>query len=279
MKKQLNVSHTITSVMKNFVLYIGILCFVSLNGMAQTSDKSLQKGNKNFEEKRFAKAESDYRIAQSRNLKSAKADYNMGNAIYKQKQNQEASQAYERALKNAQTKEEKHQIYHNLGNALLRDKNYKAAVEAYKNALRNNPKDEETRYNFALAKKLDQENPQQNDQDADQNNNQDQDSQDENQQNQSQQNQDQQNQNPENEGEKESDQNDSKENSDNGENDSNKEQPQPTPQEQASKEQMERLLEAINQEERKVQQRLINKDKKGEKGTEVPVQGTRKKDW
>lgn len=279
MKKQLNVSHTITSVMKNFVLYIGILCFVSLNGMAQTSDKSLQKGNKNFEEKRFAKAESDYRIAQSRNLKSAKADYNMGNAIYKQKQNQEASQAYERALKNAQTKEEKHQIYHNLGNALLRDKNYKAAVEAYKNALRNNPKDEETRYNFALAKKLDQENPQQNDQDADQNNNQDQDSQDENQQNQSQQNQDQQNQNPENEGEKESDQNDSKENSDNGENDSNKEQPQPTPQEQASKEQMERLLEAINQEERKVQQRLINKDKKGEKGTEVPTQGTRKKDW
>ena len=33
------------------------------------------------------------------------------------------------------------------------DKNYDAAAEAYKNALRNNPLDEETRYNYALAKK------------------------------------------------------------------------------------------------------------------------------
>jgi hypothetical protein len=40
---------------------------------------------------------------------------------------------------------------------------------------------------------------------------------------------------------------------------------------------MERLLDAVNRDERAVQQRLINKDKKGEK-TDA-VQGARKKDW
>jgi cytochrome c-type biogenesis protein CcmH/NrfG len=37
-------------------------------------------------------------------------------------------------------------------------KNYTEAVEAYKNALRNDP-DDETRYNYALAKKMLKENP------------------------------------------------------------------------------------------------------------------------
>ena len=46
-----------------------------------------------------------------------------------------------------------------MGNALMLEKKFDQAMEAYKNALRNNPEDEETRYNFALAKKKDKENP------------------------------------------------------------------------------------------------------------------------
>jgi hypothetical protein len=41
----------------------------------------------------------------------------------------------------------------------MKNKDYSNAVEAYKNALRNNPKDEETRYNFALAKEYLKNNP------------------------------------------------------------------------------------------------------------------------
>ena len=36
----------------------------------------------------------------------------------------------------------------------MQKKEYQNAVEAYKNALRNDPSDEETRYNYALAKEL-----------------------------------------------------------------------------------------------------------------------------
>jgi cytochrome c-type biogenesis protein CcmH/NrfG len=46
----------------------------------------------------------------------------------------------------------KHRAFHNLGNVLWM-KRITQAVEAYKNALRNDPSDEETRYNYALAKK------------------------------------------------------------------------------------------------------------------------------
>jgi cytochrome c-type biogenesis protein CcmH/NrfG len=41
----------------------------------------------------------------------------------------------------------------------MNEKDYTQAVEAYKNALRNDPSDEETRYNYALAKKMLKENP------------------------------------------------------------------------------------------------------------------------
>jgi len=47
--------------------------------------------------------------------------------------------------------------YHNLGNSYLGTGQPDKAIEAYKNALRNNPTDHETRYNLALAKKMKQE--------------------------------------------------------------------------------------------------------------------------
>ena len=55
------------------------------------------------------------------------------------------------AVTNSRSKTEKHKAYHNIGNALMQKKRCKEAVSAYKNALRNNPSDDESRYNLALA--------------------------------------------------------------------------------------------------------------------------------
>ena len=46
------------------------------------------------------------------------------------------------------------EIYHNVGNIGMQSKEYAKSVEAYKQSLRLNPKDDETRYNLALAQKL-----------------------------------------------------------------------------------------------------------------------------
>lgn len=141
------------------IVYLVVL-LVSEMLFSQESDKSLYNGNQSFEQKKYTDAEADYRVTESKKSpKKATAGYNLGNSIYRQNQQGEAQIKYIQALETAKTKTEKHRIYHNLGNTFMLDKNYDAAVDAYKNALRNNPFDEETRYNYALAKRKKKENP------------------------------------------------------------------------------------------------------------------------
>jgi len=141
------------------IVYLVVL-LVSEMLFSQESDKSLYDGNQSFEQKKYTEAEADYRVTESKKSpKKATAGYNLGNSIYRQNQQGEAQIKYIQALETAKTKTEKYRLYHNLGNTFMLDKNYDAAVEAYKNALRNNPYDEETRYNYALAKRKKKENP------------------------------------------------------------------------------------------------------------------------
>lgn len=141
------------------ILYI-VLLLNSVLIFGQEKDKNLYNGNQSFKEKKYADAEADFRVTESKKSpKKATAGYNLGNSVYRQNQQGEAQIRYIQALEHAKTKEEKHRIYHNLGNTFMLDKNYEAAAEAYKNALRNNPNDEETRYNYALAKRKKKDNP------------------------------------------------------------------------------------------------------------------------
>ncbi len=127
---------------------------------SQEKDKNLYNGNQSFTEKKYVDSEADYRVTESKKSpKKAVAGYNLGNSIYRQNQQGEAQIKYIQALEVAKTKEEKHRIYHNLGNTFMLEKKYDLAADAYKNALRNNPKDEETRYNYALAKRKNKDNP------------------------------------------------------------------------------------------------------------------------
>ncbi|GGF20172.1 tetratricopeptide repeat protein [Flavobacterium limi] len=147
--------------MKNLLLYI-LLTF-SLAVTAQEKDQTLPKANEEYKQNKFVDAEANYRISQSKFPNKATASYNLGNTIYKQNQVSEAKYAYAKAIKNAKTRPEKHKAFHNLGNVFMKEKDYTQAVEAYKNALRNDPTDDESRYNYALAKQKLKENPPKND--------------------------------------------------------------------------------------------------------------------
>ena len=141
------------------ILYI-VLLLNSVLLFGQEKDKNLYNGNQSFKEKKYADAEADFRVTESKKSpKKATAGYNLGNSVYRQNQQGEAQIKYIQALEVAKTKEEKHRIYHNLGNTFMLEKKYDLAADAYKNALRNNPKDEETRYNYALAKRKNKDNP------------------------------------------------------------------------------------------------------------------------
>jgi tetratricopeptide (TPR) repeat protein len=143
----------------------------------------------------FIKAEVDYRKALELNPKSTDAMFNLGNALLTQQKAKEAMEQYESVSKIEKDKEKLAQIYHNMGVILQSSKQLPQCIEAYKEALRNNPKDNETRYNLALAQKQlkDQQQNQQNQDQQQQQQEQKEDKQDQN-KDQQEQNQDQQQQ-------------------------------------------------------------------------------------
>ncbi|OEY72310.1 hypothetical protein APR40_02630 [Salegentibacter salarius] len=250
--------------------------------LMQEADEALGDNN-------FPAAEAAYRKAIAKDPESSAARYNMGNMYYTRENTPQAAQRFKQAAEVADTKEAKHQANHNLGNAYMKQKKYQEAVDAYKDALRNNPTDDETRYNLALAKKMLEEQQQDQNQDGGDNENQDQENKDQkNQDQENKENQDQQDQSGEGENEGDQDQQEKDQEEKEGDQDEKEQpdgegdqeekekqpqqgQPQPT-QGQLSPEQIQSLLEAMNNEERKVQDK-INAEK--QKGAKVKSE----KDW
>ena len=247
-------------------------------------------GNKKAETEAYVEAEKSYRKALSLAPEKAEALYNLGNIHFLDKQYEEASQRFFQTQKFAASKEEKHQAFHNMGNVYMQKKEYQKAVEAYKNALRNNPADEETRYNYALAKELlENEKPpeeQEQDDNKDQQDQEDQKDQEDQEKEQDQdkegdqENEDEQGQDKEgDEGEESKDEGEPKNEGDqkkdqkqNQEGDKPQDKKQTPKQGQLSPQQVQSLLEAMNNQEKKVQDKVNAKKVKG-----IPVRG--KKDW
>lgn len=238
-------------------------------------------GNQQAESKEFNEAEMAYRRALSKAPEKPEALYNLGNTHFEEQDFDEAKQRYFQTQKFTENKFSKQQAFHNLGNVFMKQKDYAKAVEAYKNALRNNPEDEETRYNYALAKELlKKEQDQQNQDQQDQQNEDEQENKDQNQ-----------DQNKEGDKDKDSGQDNDEEQGDEGDKDEDKKeegdqkkenQPQQGDQEkeqpaqprktELSPEQVKSLLEAMSNQEKKVQDKV-----NAEKVQGIPVRG--QKDW
>ena len=236
---------------------------------AQDKDKNLPKGNEEFIAKNYTEAEADYRISQSKKRENAIAAYNLGNSIYMQKQSGEAGLSYMNSLKHAKTRPEKHQAFHNLGNTYMQQKDYTKAVEAYKNALRNDPNDEESRYNYALAKKMLKDNPPKKDDKKDKKD----DKKDKKDDKKDKKDDKKDGDKDKKDEKKKDDKKDGDKDKKDGKGDEDKKQGEPKPKPGGiSKERLQNLMEAVNNEEKKIQDKVNAKKMKGK-----PVQT--EKDW
>lgn len=121
---------------------------------ARTAQRYMQEAEEARTEGDIASAEAFYRKAIATDPSNAEAKYNLGNLYYEKEITGQAVERHGQAAKVTEKKSLKHDSFHNRGNAFMRQKKYKEAVEAYKNSLRNNPSDDQTRYNLALAKKM-----------------------------------------------------------------------------------------------------------------------------
>jgi tetratricopeptide (TPR) repeat protein len=218
---------------------------------AQNKDRVLPKANEEYAQNKFIDAEANYRISNSKFPSRTVASYNLGNAIYKQNHASEAKYAYAKAIQNSKSRPQKHKAFHNLGNVFMKEKNYTEAVEAYKNALRNEPSDEETRYNYALAKKMLKENPPKD--------NKDKKDKDKDKKDQDKKDDDKEKDKKDDKGDKDKDKEDGKDKEDKGD---NQDKPKPKPG-GISQQRLESLLDAINNEEKKIQDKVNAKKVKG----------------
>lgn len=259
--------------MKSKIAYIVVL--ITFFSFGQEKEKAqalalkkandfVHEANQLINEDNFISAEMEYRKAISEQPANVAGAYNLGNSYYKKGNFEEALYRQQQAAKNAVSKDEKHKAFHNIGNILMQNKQCKEAVEAYKSALRNDPTDDETRYNLVLAKECAEQQKDENKDDQ----NKDEDKKDQDQKEDQQDQKDDQNkdQDKKDQGDQKKDEN-NKPNEDQGKED----QQQPRPQ-QLSPQQIKNLLEAMNNQEQKTQEKMNAEKQKG-----VPVKTA--KDW
>lgn len=281
--------------MKHIVIII--LAFFSISSFAQNKEEQALLAHKKandfvyeanilVDNDDYVSAEMEYRKAMSEQPNYTVGAYNLGNSYYKKGIFDEALYRLKQTARHATTKDEKHRAFHNIGNILMKDKQCKEATEAFKNALRNNPTDNETRYNYALAKecakeqqkKQDEEDKKDEKKDKDEENKEDQqDKKDQEEEKDKEKDKGDEEKEPEDEGDKDKKEGednkdeegkpeDEKEDEGKGGEDEEKEQPKPKPQPgQLSTQQVKNLLEAMNDQEQKVQDKMNAQKTKGAK--------------
>jgi len=214
---------------------------------AQSEKKHLKEGNTLYEKSDYNNAEKEYSKALSKNKNSYKSSFNLGDAYYKQGKYEEAANQFQLLTHSATSKDTLAKAFHNLGNSLLKSKKYQESVDAYKNALKNNPNDKETQYNLAYAQQYLKQQQQQQQKNKDK---------------------------KDDKKEKKDDKKDKKEKQEENKKDQEKKEEEKKEQEKnkISKEDAKRLLDALQNDEKNLQEKM----KKGKtKGVKIEIE----KDW
>ena len=202
----------------------------------------VRKGNRQYEKGDFDTSLDSYARALQQDPNCFEAKFNTANGQFRKELIDKSEQTLRKlAQDSTRTDIERSEVAYNLGNTLFVQQRLEEALDCYRNAMRLNPDDKEAKFNYALTKELlkqqqNQQQQQQQNQDQNQDQNQNQDQQ------QQPQNQDQEQQNQE-------------------QNQDQKEQQQQPDQQQISEQEQQAMLEAIQAQEDKTQDKL--KEKKG----------------
>jgi len=262
---------------------------------AQSERKITRNGNSQYDSGNFVDAEVNYKKAIEENSNLLEAQFNLGDALVKQERFDEALASFDLVSSTTDDPELKANALHNKGNVLLQQQDLEGALESYKDALRVNPKDHQTRYNYAyakqqLAEQQEQEEQEESEENQDEENKEEGDENKDNQEKGDKKKEDSENQDQEEtEDDKEQEEGDKQEEDENSEDDSEQEQKdkgqtdgeeseeqqdqQAKPKEdKMTAEEAMRLLEALKQEENKVQDKM---KKYKIKGTKQKIE----KDW
>tara|TARA_B110000091_G_scaffold186971_1_gene207842 strand:+ start:4931 stop:5428 length:498 start_codon:yes stop_codon:yes gene_type:complete len=136
---------------------------------AQNAKFDLENGNSAYKNENYAEAEINFRKAMEKGEYQKEARFNLGNTMLRSEKLKEAIAEYKRIANDSPDKMLRSDAFHNMGNAYMMNKKLDEAIEAYKNALRLDPKDNDTRYNLAVAQKIKNQKQQEKKENKDQN--------------------------------------------------------------------------------------------------------------
>lgn len=236
------------------------MMLAAVAGNAQIN-RYLTQGNQLYEQQRYKEAAADYARALSRDPQNKAGLFNLGNAYYQQKQYDSSRKIMEATAKMSQDKAGQAAANYNIGNTYMAQQKWEDAINAYKETLRKNPQDPDAKYNLSYAKEMMKKQQQQDKDNKDKKDQQKQDKKDQQQKDKKDQDKDKKDQ------QQQQQQQDNKDQKDKDDKDQQPQQGQPS---KLSQQQAEQLLNALQQEEKKLQDKM-----KKEKGVPVKMQ----KDW
>ena len=145
------------------LIFFAPMCLKAQSEYAQ----QLRAGNSAYTDSNYTQAEEAYRMSSAEDPSSAKAAFNLGDALYRQERYEEAIEAFEKSYRKQSDPQGQSKSLQNLGNAQYQLKNYPEAVKAYGESLKLDPENEEARYSMAQAiRRIQQPPPQQEQQDG-----------------------------------------------------------------------------------------------------------------
>lgn len=231
------------------IILLGLL---SWQLVAQNEHQDLITANQIYEKGDYETASKSYLDILNTNINSLKGNYNLGNTLYQREKYEEAIPYFQKAAEETKDKVVRSNAYHNLGNSYLKGEKYKEAVESYMQALRDNPENYDTKNNLALAQRIIRQQQEQKKQQQQQQQQQEQDPNNDNKDQKQEQQQEQENQ------EEKKDEN--KQNPEDKDqpinNDPKEENGKP---DELSNDEVERLMQIIENEDKKVQEKLMKK--------------------
>jgi tetratricopeptide (TPR) repeat protein len=201
---------------------------------SQSDKKFIRQGNREYNKEKYQESEVSYRKAIDDNRRSPDAVFNIGDALYKQNKYDEAAKQFAENVNMNEDREKKAAGLYNLGNSFLQSGKLKESIDAYKGSLKLAPDNFEAKYNLAYAQDMLTKQQQQ---------------QQEQKQNQDKENQD--NKDQKNDQDKK---NDDQQNKDQKENQQPQQQKQQ--EESISKEDAQRLLNSLANDEKNVQEKV-----------------------
>ncbi len=216
--------------------------------------RQVLEGNRHYAEGKYDEANDSYRDAQIDNPESPIIHFNLGDVEHQKRSYEEALKTYHAAIQKSNDPKLQAQAYYNIGNTLFRLNKWPESIQAYQQALKLNPGDEDTKFNLEYVRRQIKQNAQKDPAQQQQNQQQ---QQSEGQQDQKQENQNQQDDQQQGQQQQEQQQNQEQQNQQEQaqEQDAQQQGEQQMKPGELSKEEAERLLEALQNQEKEAQKK------------------------